>query len=112
MATATQLARMNATEAKNHFGDMLEKASNDVTVSLMKHGKPAAYVISPAMYELVRHQLEARNCPIDRLEREFDELISQMQTPASRATANKLMTVGTAELRAVVRRPQSRRKPR
>jgi len=103
MATATRLEQMNATEAKNCFGDLLEKASNNVAVSLMKHGKPAAYVISPALYELVRHRFKAGQGPLDRLEREFNELIARMQTPESVDTAKSLMTVDTADLRQRVR---------
>lgn len=110
MAMATRLEHMNATEAKNRFGDLLEKASNNVAVSLMKHGKPAAYVISPALYELVRHRFKAGKSPLDRLEREFNDLIARMQTPESAVTAKSLMTIDSMDLRKVVRqRPRKTR---
>lgn len=103
MARPVEIEQMNATEAKNRFGEVLEKAASNKAVSLMRHGKPAAYVISPAMYEAVCHHFEAGQSALDRLEREFDDLLARMQLPGSAAAARNLMTIDTTELRQVVR---------
>lgn len=103
MTKPVMLEQMNATEAKNRFGEVLEKAASNVAVSLMRHGKPAAYVIPATMYEAVRHQFEAGQDTLARLEREFNDLVVRMQAPESAAAARNLMTIDAAELRQVVR---------
>jgi prevent-host-death family protein len=106
---AIRLERMNATDAKNRFGDVLEKASGNTAVSLMKHGKPAAYVISPALYEVVRRLEKAQTGPLEKLERDFEALIGRMQTSESEAAAKSLMSLEAADLRKALRRTSSRR---
>lgn len=103
---AIKIEPMNATDAKNRFGEVLEKAVRNTAVSLMKHGKAAAYVISPEMYERLERQLKVAPGPIERLEREFDEMVARMQAPASLAAAKSLMVIDTADLRTSVRKPQ------
>jgi len=103
-AATIKIERMNATEAKNRFGDVLEKAANNTAVSLMKHGKVAAYVISPEMYERLNRQMKIAQEPLEQLERDFDEMVARMQSPESLAAARSLMTIDAAALRASVRR--------
>lgn len=105
-AAAIKIEPMNATDAKNRFGELLEKAARNTAVSLMRHGKAAAYVISPEMYARLERQLKVAPGPIERLEREFDEMVARMQTAESLAAAKSLMTIDTSNLRSSVRRPQ------
>lgn len=99
MRTAIVVEQMNATDAKNRFGEVLAAAVKYKAVSLMKHGKPAAYVISPEMYELVVAAMQPAPSPLDRLERDFEEMIAAMQEPRNIRVAKSLMTIDTAKLR-------------
>lgn len=69
----------------------------------MKHGKPAAYVISPALYELVAATLKATPSPLRRLERDFAKMIDRMQAPESVSAMKGLMSIDTAALRDSLR---------
>lgn len=109
MPRPAKLHSMNATDAKNRFGELLEKVAGNEPVSLMKHGRPAAYVVPPSMYELIAHRLRAGDSAVDRLEREFDDLLVHMQAPASVAAVDSLMTVATTDLRRIVRESPRRR---
>lgn len=102
-AAAIEVEQMNATEAKNRFGDLLEKAVKNRAVSLMKHGKPAAYVISPALYQLVAATMKATPSPLQRLERDFENMLARMQEPESVAAMKGLMSIDTSALRDSLR---------
>src|SRR5690606_4380730 len=108
MSTAAiKVERMNATEAKNRFGDVLEKASaKNTAVSLMRHGKAAAYVISPEMYERLERHLRVAPGPVEKLEREFDAMLARMQARQSVAAGKSLMAIDTTDLRVSVRKPR------
>jgi prevent-host-death family protein len=98
MPTPIELEPMNATDAKNHFGDLLDKAVRNRAVSLLKHGKPAAYVISPELYERAMAALSAAPPALQRLERDFERMLARMQAPESLAVMKGLMSVDTAAL--------------
>lgn len=108
MAMAFRTDRINATEAKNRFGEVLEKAANNIAVSLIRHGKPAAYVVPPALYEVLVDHAGNEKAPLARLEREFDAMLAKMQTPESVEAAQDLMTINTEDLRRSVRQRSSR----
>jgi len=104
MSTIIEVEQMNATEAKNRFGDVLATAVKNKAVSLMKHGKPAAYVVSPALYERLVASLRSAPSPLARLERDFEEMITRMQEPESVAVMKGLMSIDTAALRDSLQR--------
>lgn len=103
MSAAIEVEQMNATDAKNRFGDLLAAAVKNKAVSLMKHGKPAAYVISPALYERVVAAMEEAPSPLQRLERDFEKMIARMQEPESVAVMKGLMSIDAAALRGSLR---------
>jgi prevent-host-death family protein len=103
MPAAIELEQMNATDAKNHFGDLLDKAARNKTVSLMKHGKPAAYVISPELYERAMAAINTAPPALQRLQRDFEQMLARMQAPESVAVMKGLMSVDTAALRDSLR---------
>lgn len=44
------MAEMNATDAKNRFGELLEMARTE-PVAIQKNGRTAAYVVSPEQFQ-------------------------------------------------------------
>jgi prevent-host-death family protein len=115
MSADIEVEQMNATEAKNRFGDLLEKAVKNRAVSLMKHGRAAAYVISPALYERVVATMKAAPSPLQRLERDFEKMIARMQEPESVSAMKGLMSIDAAALRDSLRqskKPAARRAAR
>lgn len=71
----------SATEAKNSFGRVLDAASSQGMVAITKRDRPTAVVLSLDAYQAL---LDARDQALGSLSHEFDALLLQMQTPASR----------------------------
>jgi len=71
----------SATEAKNSFGRVLDAASSQGMVAITKRDRTTAVVLSLDAYQAL---IEARDQALGSLSHEFDALLLQMQTPASR----------------------------
>jgi prevent-host-death family protein len=74
-------ASVTATEAKNKFGRLLEKAMQGGVVVITKHDEPKAVLISMAEYTALSNAPESR---INTLSAEFDSLLMRMQRPGVR----------------------------
>src|SRR5436189_6122458 len=74
-------ALVTATEAKNNFGRLLEKAMQGGVVVITKHDAPKAVLISMDEYTALCDAPEAR---INSLSAEFDSLLTRMQRPGAR----------------------------
>ena len=74
-------AWVTATEAKNKFGLLLEKAMQGGVVVITKHDAPKAVLISMDEYTALASAPESR---IDTLSAEFDSLLMRMQRPGAR----------------------------
>jgi antitoxin Phd len=74
-------AFVTATEAKNAFGLLLEKAMQGGVVVITKHDAPKAVMISMDEYTALSGASESR---INRLSAEFDSLLMRMQGPKAR----------------------------
>jgi antitoxin Phd len=72
---------ISATEAKNQFGRILEKAIQGGRVLITKHDVPKAVLISVSDFDALSRADRVR---IDTLSGEFDALLGRMQTPAAR----------------------------
>jgi antitoxin Phd len=72
---------MNATDAKNQMGQVLETVMQGGVVLITKHETPKAAVIPIEEYERFAR---AREANLDRLSGEFDALLERMQTPQAR----------------------------
>jgi prevent-host-death family protein len=70
-----------ATEAKNEFGRLLERAISGDVVVITRHDAPKAVLLSIEEFNALSNAPEAR---IDALSEEFDALLARMQQPASR----------------------------
>jgi antitoxin Phd len=73
---------MNATDAKNKMGQMLDTVMQGHVVLITKNDAARAAVIPITEYERFSHAAEAR---LNVLSDEFDALLESMQTPRSRA---------------------------
>ena len=74
-------ARVTATEAKNSFGPLLEKAIRGGVVVITKHDAPKAVLISVEEYAALSGVPEAK---INSLTAEFDSLLLSQQRPGAR----------------------------
>jgi prevent-host-death family protein len=72
----------SASDAKNHFGRVLETALADGVVMITKHDAVKAVLVSAEEFTAL---IGAREPALDTLSREFDRLLARMQTPKSRA---------------------------
>ena len=78
-------ALVTATEAKNKFGLLLEKAMQGGVVVITKHDAPKAVLISMDEYTALASAPESR---INTLSAEFDSLLMRMQrTEVRKSTA-------------------------
>jgi len=73
---------MNATDAKNQMGRVLETVMQGGVVLISKHESPKAAVISIEEYERFSRAAEAK---LNVLSSEFDALLERMQTSEARA---------------------------
>lgn len=86
---STQLLRavpetvtMNATDAKNQMGRMLETVMQGGVVLITRHDAPKAAVIPFSDYE---RYTRAGEDQLNALRGEFDQMLAGMQTPDARA---------------------------
>src|SRR5205814_6511566 len=76
------LAKVPATEFKNRFAAMFEKAALGEPIAITKHDTPKAVLISYAEFQSL---MRARSAGLGELEAEFDALLSRMQAPKAKA---------------------------
>ncbi len=72
---------VTATEAKNRFSGLLERAIAGGAVIITRHDAPKAVLISVDEYETLSRAGESR---LDTLRGQFDALLARMQTPEAR----------------------------
>src|SRR2546429_9864826 len=84
-------ALVTATEAKNKFGRLLERAMQGGVVVITKHDAPKAVMISMNEYTAIASSPASR---IDPLCVEFDSLLMRIQRP--RATTLMLAAVSAS----------------
>jgi prevent-host-death family protein len=74
--------RISATEAKNEFGRILEKAIQGETVVITRHDAPKAVLMSVDQFDRLSG---APQVELEMLSSEFDDLLARMQTPRARS---------------------------
>jgi|ERR1043166_3746266 prevent-host-death family protein len=84
-----------ATEAKNEFGRLLEKAMHGTTVVITKHQSPRAVLISMDKFEALAKAPEVK---LNTLSEQFDALLSRMQAPAVRRQMSAAFKASPKEL--------------
>lgn len=74
-------AAVTASDAKSEFGRILDMAIQGAAVVITKHDAPKAVLISVENFNALSGATETK---LDALEREFNGLFDQMQTPKAR----------------------------
>jgi len=77
----------SATEAKNAFGEVLEKVGRYGAVAITKHDKPRFVILSVDEYQANK---PARDGTLDVFERRYDEMLEKMGTTNPDAVATAL----------------------
>jgi len=84
MTVQIQMKAMTATQVSNRFGAVTEMMGECVAIKVTRRGKPAAYILSPLAFALLRG---------------IDDLVIRMQQPASVKAMKSLMKIDTQKLR-------------
>jgi antitoxin Phd len=92
---STKSASVSATEAKNEFGRLLEKAMQGDIVVITKHDAPKAVLLSMAEFETLSQAPESR---INTLSAEFDALLARMQGPSARDAMHAAFSASPEQL--------------
>src|SRR5689334_17794818 len=70
---------VNATQAKNQFGEILRRVRSAAPVFIEKHGRPLAVVLDVQSYEaLMFRARDAQQAQLDALRNEFEALYASM----------------------------------
>lgn len=92
---------VSATDAQNHFGEVLDRAAREGAVFIRKYARPAAVLLSMDAY---RELCGPEDVALDELTREFDEMLARLQTDEAAAATVALFGMGADDLgRAAVR---------
>jgi antitoxin Phd len=86
---------VTATEAKNGFGPLLEKAIQGRSVVITKHDRPKAVLLSVAEFEAL---VSRREPSLAALTEEFDSLLARMQSTSSRRGLETAFNASPEEL--------------
>jgi prevent-host-death family protein len=97
-------ASITATDAQNNFGQVLSRARSEGRVFITRYDRPEAVLLSIEEYEslLGRDEID-----LHALEREFDEMLAQMQRPEQRRSIDRLFSMGPEELGGAAARGSS-----
>jgi prevent-host-death family protein len=101
---------VNATQAKNQFGEILRRVREASPVFIEKHGTPLAVVLDVQSYEaLMFRARDAQQVQLDALRDEFEAMYAGMQEPRSRRAVDRLLAASDEELTSVATRHAKRR---
>jgi prevent-host-death family protein len=85
----------SATEAKNSFGEILDRAIAEGIVAITRRNRPRAVVLSMEEYEAIAPRLDD---PLDTLRSEFDALVKRMQSADAAAAGRALFDASPRQL--------------
>ncbi len=94
-------AKISSSDAKNHFGKILERVTEEGGVAITLRNEPKFVVISVETYQrLARADSRLLNTLTD----EFDALLDRMQEPGQRRAMERAFNMTPAELGQVARK--------
>jgi len=76
-----EIPTVAATQVKNEFGAILDKATHRGAVAITRHDTPKAVLLS---YEEFESLVQVRSRILDNLGAEFDDLLDRMQSPKAK----------------------------
>jgi prevent-host-death family protein len=89
---------INATRAKNAFGEIMESVRMSVPVFIEKHGKAEAVVLNVGHYRtLVRQARTPDEVLLDGLREDFESLYMSMQGDKSRKAVDSLLSASAED---------------
>jgi prevent-host-death family protein len=88
---------VTSVEAQNRFGQLLDMARRE-PVTVTRHGRPAAFIVSPQDMEALLDARERRNKAVQALE-EWSARASPLATPAAEALSEDEINRLVHELR-------------
>jgi antitoxin Phd len=92
---------VKATQVKNEFGSILEKAMRSGAVAITRHAAPKAVLLS---YEEFESLVQLQSRTLENLGAEFDDLLDRMQTPKAKKAMESAFHASPAKLgRAAIR---------
>jgi prevent-host-death family protein len=101
---------INATRAKNAFGEIMESVRRFVPVFIEKHGKAEAVVLNVSHYQtLVRQARTPDDVQLDRLREDFETLYLSMQGDKARKAVDSLLSTSAEELNKTAAKRARRR---
>ena len=86
---------VTSTEAQNNLGDLLDRVARGARVVVTRYNRRQAVLLSVEEYNRL---LEEEEVDLSSLEREFDEQVARMQTPAHRDAVERLFRLSGEEL--------------
>ena len=90
---------INATRAKNAFGEIMESVRKFVPVFIEKHGKAEAVVLNVSHYRTLVHQARTPDeVHLDGLREDFETLYLSMQHDKSRKAVDSLLSASAENL--------------
>jgi antitoxin Phd len=90
-----------ATQVKNEFGAILDRATHGGVVAITRHDTPKAVLVS---FEEFESLVQARSRTLDNLGAEFDDLLDRMQNPKAKKGMDAAFNASPAKLgRAAVK---------
>ena len=97
------MKRVNATSAKNRFGEILRMAETE-PVYIIKHGRPRTVIMNAAHFEALQ---EGRRHPdeetVAALRDEFNQMVARMQEPRWRKGVERVLSASDEELNRIAR---------
>jgi prevent-host-death family protein len=98
---------VKATQVKNEFGSILEKAMRSGAVAITRHAAPKAVLLS---YEEFESLVQVQSRTLENLGAEFDDLLDRMQTAKAKKGMESAFHASPAKLgRAAIRAARKNR---
>ena len=102
-----EIPEVAATQAKNTFGELLDRVAVSGAVAITRHDMPKAVLLS---YEEFESLSNSRAETLDALSAKFEGLLERMQTPAFRKGMEAVFNASPEELgQAAVKAARRRR---
>ena len=92
---SAEVVSISATDAKNEFGQVLEKVIQGASIVITKHHSPKAALIPIEQFNSLA---DTHRTALEALRREWDEKLARMQTPEGRAAMDAAFHATPEEL--------------
>lgn len=90
-----EMPEISATQARNAFGEVLERLATVGAIGITRHDRPKAELLSQEEFESPRR---VRSETLDGLSARFERLLERMQTSAARRGMQAAFDASPAEL--------------